>query len=279
VFASLCAACTSHSELRIAPVGRFEFEGGGSEDPGLVGEELSGLAALDDSTYLAISDQHNVVHRLRITVDRGSGAVQSVRFDGMIPLSAPPAGAAPEDGEGIVVDPATGTICIAFESAGGDVTGPALARYGLEDGRVRSVVTTGTAPGLRVFAAMRQNRGFESLTQAPDDGTFWTASEEALTCDGASPSDTTGTLVRLQKLNAALEPLAQYAYETDPLAGWITFPPMLRGREASGVSDLLALPGAIRRRNSSSTPLTRSGRRTNARVAPKRIHRASASCG
>lgn len=243
LLAGACTACTSHSELRITAVGRFDFEGGASEDPRFVAEELSGLAAIDDSTFLAISDEHSVVHRLRIDVDRSTGAVLAATFTGRIPLAAPAQAGAPADGEGVIVDPAAGTMCVSFESAGPEIIGPAVARYGLEDGRLIDVVTTATAPGLRVFEAMRGNRGFESLTRAPDDGTLWTATEEALTCDGAGPSDSTGTIVRLQKLDAALNPLAQYAYEADPLAGRIVFPPMLRGSDVSGVADLLALPG------------------------------------
>jgi hypothetical protein len=42
-------------------------------------------------------------------------------------------------------------------------------------------------------------------------------------------------------MDGAFRPLAQYAYEADPITGPITFPPMLRGRQLSGVSDLLAL--------------------------------------
>jgi hypothetical protein len=238
--ASLGAACASHSELRMTPVGRFDFEGGASDDPARVAEELSGLAPLGGDRYLAISDEHACVHRLRIEVDPESGAIRSAAFEASIPLEDEAGG--PTDREGIAVDSAAGEMWISTESAGTGIPGPAIVAYGLGDGRFIRKVVARDDPGLRVFASMRDNRGFESLTRAAD-GTTWTACEEALETDGALPSDSTGSVVRLQKLDSALRPLAQYAYETDPYTAAITFPPMLRGREASGIADLLALPG------------------------------------
>lgn len=244
--AALLGACTSHSELRVTPVGRFDFEGGGNDDPALVAEELSGLARLRGDTYVAVSDEHACVHLLRIDVDPATGAILGAAFEGTIPLRDRTGfplddGHGPADREGVVADTAAGLLWIAHESLGPNAGLPGIAAHRLDSGFHELTVSPAAEPGLSVFTKMRDNRGFESLTRSPDGSEAWTASEEALTVDGPASSETQGTLVRLQRMDGAFRPLAQYAYEADPITGPITFPPMLRGRQLSGVSDLLAL--------------------------------------
>ncbi len=245
--ALLLGASNACSDLRITPVGRFDFEGGASANPARVGEELSGLVRLAGDTYVAVSDEHACAHVLRIEVDPDSGSIRAATFLRAIPLTDAAGvsledGHGPSDREGVAIDTTAGLLWIAHESAGPGTAGPAIAAYGLDDGRLRREIDPASAPALAVYANIRANRGFESLTRRADGGGAWTANEEALTVDGPAPSATAGTLVRLERMDGAFRPLAQYAYEVDPLDGPITFPPQLAGREVSGVSDLLALP-------------------------------------
>jgi hypothetical protein len=96
-------------------------------------------------------------------------------------------------------------------------------------------------PDLRIYDQIRRNLGFESLAREPGSGFFWTANEEALHVDGRRATGTHGTVVRLQRLDDALRPVAQYGYVTDPLPG--PRPQGRRLRWASGVVELIALPG------------------------------------
>jgi hypothetical protein len=247
--AALAGACASHSELRLAPIGRFDFEAGGNDEPALVAEELSGLASLGGDRYVAVSDEHACVHFMRIEVDPDSGTIVAAAFEGSLVLrdasgSSLEDGGGPSDREGIVADTAAGLLWISHESAGPGAAHPSIAAHRLDTGILVERVDPADDPGLRVFLHARRNRGFESLTRSPDGRTAWTANEEALEVDGPAASQGQGTVVRLQRMDGAFRPLAQYAYEADPLSAPIELPP-LRGFEASGVSDLLALPGDV----------------------------------
>jgi len=235
--------------LRLEPVGRYDFIGGWNRDPELVAEELSGLAWLHDSVFVAVSDQHAFLHFLVIDVDPRSGAVRRARFDGARALGD--ADGRPlerargfADREGIVADEAADRVWLSQEKVG-DPPGPAIAEHRLSDGRLVRAVDPRNTPGLAVFRSARSNLAFESLTRTPDGGTFWTANEEALEKDGPTPTAERGTVVRLQALDRDLVPLAQVAYETDPHTGPIRTPEMFSGRALSGVSDLLAVDGGL----------------------------------
>jgi hypothetical protein len=107
----------------------------------------------------------------------------------------------------------------------------------LENKSTGALSTLATPP---VFANIRPNFGFESLSRSPDNNTFWTANEEALTVDGPLSSQASGTTVRLLRLNynfmGEYVPGPQYAYVTEPWHG-----SAITGAR-SGVSDLVALP-------------------------------------
>ena len=59
--------------------------------------------------------------------------------------------------------------------------------------------------------------------------------------DGPPASQSAGGVVRLQKLDDAMHPLAQYAYEVDPYLMRITSPFFLARSDVSGLSEILAL--------------------------------------
>ncbi len=231
--------------LRALPVGRFDFESSSPDDPTLAAEELSGLAGLGREDYIAVSDAHAVVHRLTIRIDPATGAVRSATIGKPIPLTdengarlSEPANA--KDREAIVCDPDSDEIWIADERTGADPKAPSISRHRLSDGVRTARLTCDHDSMLTVFRRIRSNKGFESLALAPDGSALWTANEDALTIDGAAAGKAPG-IIRLQELDRALRPLAQFAYPVDP---WqpIRSPILLAGKEVSGLSELLALP-------------------------------------
>jgi hypothetical protein len=181
--------------------------------------ELSGLAWLGDDRYVAVSDGDGRLHRLRIDVDPASGRIRAAA-----PVSAL---ALPDsrDAEGVAVTPDGASVVVS------DEVGPAVRQYRLRDGALER-----TAALPPVFAAERGNLGLEALTRDPS-GHYWTANEEALRVDGPTSTATEGTLVRLLRLDAALQPAGEWAYRTDPVFG----APVLKDR-GTGLSELAALP-------------------------------------
>ncbi len=232
--------------LRAVPVGRFDFESSSLDDRTLAAEELSGLAGLGREEYVAVSDAHAVVHRLTIRIDPATGAVRSATIGSPIPLADETGARLPEpanakDREAIVCDPDSGEIWIADERTGADPRAPSISRHRLSDGVRTARLTCDHDSMLTVFRRIRSNKGFESLALTPDGTTLWTANEDALTIDGAAAGTSEPGIVRLQQLDRALRPIAQFAYPVDP---WqpIRSPILLRGQEVSGLSELLALP-------------------------------------
>jgi hypothetical protein len=233
--------------LRAVPVGRFDFESTAPDDPTLAAEELSGLTPTRGDEYLAVSDAHAVVHRITIRIDPATGAVRSAVIGSPIPLTdesgarlREPASA--KDREAIVCDPDSGEIWVADERTGADPKAPSISRHRLDGGVRTARLTCDHDSLLTVFRRIRSNKGFESLALAPDRSTLWTANEDALTIDGAAAGKSEPGIIRLQKLDRSLRPLAQFAYRADPWLRPIRSPILLGGQEVSGVSELLALP-------------------------------------
>jgi hypothetical protein len=229
-------------------VRRFDFESAAPDDPTLTAEELSGLARVRGDEYLAIGDAHAVVHRMTIRIDPASGAVRSAEIGAAIPLRDERGSRFPEpktakDREGIVCDPESGHVWIANERTGADARSPSIARYRLADGTRTAEATCEADSSLAVFRSIRSNRGFESLALDAEGSAIWTANEDALTIDGAPAGESAPGLVRLQKLDLDLRPLAQFAYPVDPWQRPIRSPRLLAGREISGLTELVALPG------------------------------------
>jgi phytase-like protein len=233
--------------LRAVPVGRFDFDSSTPDDPTLAAEELSGLASLGRDDYLAVSDAHAVVHRLTIRIDPATGAVRSATVGSPIPLKDENGARLPEpanakDREAIACDPDSGEFWIADERTGADPKAPSISRHRLSDGGRTARLTCDSDSMLTVFRRIRSNKGFESLALAPDRSTLWTANEDALTIDGAAAGKSEPGIVRLQQLDRALRPLAQFAYTIDPWRYPIRSPILLGGQEVSGLSEILVLP-------------------------------------
>ncbi len=232
--------------LGVSEVGRFDFTGGDSPDPRQVAEGLSGIVRVAGDQYLAVSDLHAHLHRLAIEVDPTTGQILSARFGTPLPLTDSLGFDFPEpdqgmDREGIIYDPSTGSVWIANERTGSDTTMPSIAQHSLETGEMTDIVIASRQSPLYVFSNIRTNLGFESLTRRPDGSEIWTANEQSLTVDGGPPTASEGAVVRLQRFDGALRPMAQYAYVTAPLSA--TTPSRIIQWGISGVVDLLALSG------------------------------------
>jgi hypothetical protein len=234
--------------IRAVPVHRFDFESASSEDPSLTPEELSGIVWVGGDDYLAVGDAHATVHRLTIRIDGSTGAVRSATMGAPIPLfdesgSRIPEPAMAEDREGIAYDTERSEVWIADEQTGSDRRWPSIARHRLSDGRMTGLLRCDADSTLAVFEQVRPNRGFESLARAPDDGSVWTANEDALRIDGPPAGERSGAVVRLLKLDRDLRPVAQFAYPIDSYSGRIRNPAIVAGKEINGLSELIALPG------------------------------------
>lgn len=187
--------------------------------------ELSGLTRFSGNTYYAISDDANQrkVYQLDISVNPLNGHITAVALPQTNTL------ATGYDLEGIAFFPPRGTFIISDE--GQHPAGGFLREHTLPSG---NLVQTLAVPA--VMQNDRANFGFESCAWGA--GALWTANEEALTQESALSTATTGSLIRLQKLNHLFAPAGQWAYQTDSYGNDSS----LTTAERSGVSDLLALP-------------------------------------
>jgi hypothetical protein len=233
--------------LRVIDVGRYDFEARPDADRRLLAEELSGIAWMGKDRYVAIGDQHACLHVLTIRIDPITGRVRRARVGEPVLLRdergrAFPDSAEGPDREGIRFDRASKSVWISNERTGRSTRRSSMERYRLGDGRRTALVTTDSDPALRVFARQRNNRGFESLTGRADGRETWTGNEGPLPADGRPPTAATGGVVRLLRLDAAMRPMAQYAYVLDPYPAQIQSPTLLRGHALNGLSDLLLLP-------------------------------------
>jgi hypothetical protein len=173
--------------------------------PGLGNAELSGITWAGGSRFLAVDDDGGRLCPLELGLDEAQRAIASVAAGPCVVL----AGA--RDAEGVAFR--AGSVLVSDESVA------AIREYDPATGKLRHSVI---AP--QVFRGrMTKNRGFESITVAPDGQGIWIANEGPLTVDG--------DLVRLQRLDAELAPTGAWAYRSERVLGF------------AGVVDLLALEG------------------------------------
>ena len=241
-----CGPPPAGAQVEIVDVGRFNFTGGGHDDPRRVAEELSGLAHMRGERYVAVSDEHATLFFLDIAIDPATGRVRSVSFAPPVPLLDDSGRPLPEprmgsDREDVAYDPISDSVWIADEWDAGDPSRPSLVEVDPGSGRTRSRVTMPTDGPLSVYRNTRRNYGFEAVTRRARDGALWTANEEALTIDGPLASPAAGSVVRLQELDDRARPVRQVAYVTDPEGRAIAMPPQAVGEDRSGVSALVAL--------------------------------------
>lgn len=203
--------------LRLAGQAQVDFSATGVH-------QLSGITYVGGDHYLLVSDdtRANRMFAATIVIDRNTGHIKASPTVG-----SPVRITGTKDLEGIAYDPRDASVLIAGESR------QTITRHNTKSGALDS---TFTLP--KLFKKNRSNLGFESISLEPLGYSAWTANEEALSIDGPTSTDTTGTLVRLQRFDRTGKADAQFAYQTQPHAGKDN----LLNRAQSGVSDLLALP-------------------------------------
>jgi hypothetical protein len=236
---------SSRARLQLAWISRYDFESKEMKEQALTAEELSGFVRMDDSHYLAIGDAHACVHRLTIRID-GSGKILSASLDRPLLLRdgegrVYPDATQGEDREGIIYDPKSRSVWISNERTAADKRWSSIERHRLSDGKLTALTRWDSDPMLGVYAHARRNRGWESLTRSEDGTEVWTGNEEALDVDGPMATDKNGGVVRLQKFDGTMHPVAQYAYLVDPYPAKIKGPLILEGKEISGLSELLVI--------------------------------------
>ena len=239
---------SKHEPLQLVPVGRYDFESKPTGEPAeLLAEELSGIDWIGGNQYLTVGDDHASVHQLTIHLDPGTGRVVDAQFRTPVRLCDANGVVIPDslgsDREGLRFVPENHEVWISNEHTDNDQSRSSLARHRLRDGRLLELVRTDGPSMLRVFSRQRLNGGLESLARSPDGSGYWTANEMPLSIDGEPATDSTGGVVRLQRLDAQMRPLAQYPYPLDPYFAKIQAPPQLAGFAVSGVSELCELPG------------------------------------
>ncbi len=180
--------------------------------------DFSGLVWAGGSDYFTVSDKVRAIFPMTIAVDPATGKILSASIGTAMPVKTKLA-----DFEGITFVPDTRRLYVSCE------TGDGIFGFDLKS---RTLLPVAVPP---IFSKARNNKSLESLTYDATVGNFWTANEEALKCDGPMSGRDRGTVVRLQRFDAAFRPLAQFAYVTEP-----SFFRVPGG--GTGVSDLALLP-------------------------------------
>lgn len=176
--------------------------------PGIGNAELSGITWAGGSRFLSVDDGRGRLIPLEVVLDDASGALRSVEVGESVTLEGA------RDVEGIALRPSVGTVLVTDEDA------HEIREYDPKSGALRR-----TAPAPPPFAGrMKKNSGFEGIAVSHDGNSVWIANESPLRKDG------TGGWIRLQRLDAELAPVAQYAYRTEAGLGFV------------GVVDLLLTP-------------------------------------
>jgi Esterase-like activity of phytase len=242
------ASSVADPPIQISFLDRYEFLSKEAPRADRTAEELSGLARIDDEHFFAIGDAHACLHRLNVRIDRASGKILSAKLDRPLllldgkghPYDDSKDG---KDREGVIFDPRSRAVWISNEQTEGDRHHSCIEQHRLSDGRLLALIRWDSDPMLRVFEHGRRNRGWESLARNEAGTEIWTGNEEALEVDGPASTDHQGGVIRLQKFDGAMHPIAQYAYVLDPYPAKIRGPLFLLGHEIAGLSELLVLPG------------------------------------
>jgi hypothetical protein len=202
---------------------------------------LSGIVWLGDDRYVAVLDNSDVLlcFALDLSLDGKPLAVRELRAVRL---------AAAHDFEDVAVCPEPLRARIAGRQArrqGRDPGAclllaeedtPAIRAVSQEGGELLGVV-----PLPEVMKRRRPNRGPESLAVDPDDGSIWTANEEALVVDGPAARVGRGTVVRIVQIPLPADPprpSRQYAYAVEPPHAFV---PVFAGEPLAGVCAVVAL--------------------------------------
>ncbi|ACL56925.1 esterase-like activity of phytase family protein [Methylobacterium nodulans] len=246
-------AVTDDTERRL---GRVSFLGQATFPTGFRadGTELGGLSGLsyDRTTdqYFAVSDdrsQFGPARFYRLGIDLSDGRLDQgdVTLRGQTALRQADGATFPAlslDPEGIAV---TGRgLFVSSEgeadAASGRFTDPFVRLFGL-DGRETAALPVDAKyrPSPTGATGVRNNLAFESLTVTPDQGTLYTATENALAQDGPAATPANGTASRILRYDLASgRATGEFVYLTDPVARAAN---PASGFSTNGLVDLLAV--------------------------------------
>jgi len=202
---------------------------------------ISGVTWLGDDRYIAVLDNSDLL--LCFALDLSSaGQPRAVRGLRAVRL------AAGHDFEDVAVCPEALRGRIALRQAREKARDPGACLLLAEEDTpaIRAVSQQGGAllgivPLPENMRRRRPNRGPESLAVDPDDGSIWTANEEALAGDGPAAGVGGGTVVRVVKIPLPADPprpTRQFAYPVEPPHAFVR---MFAGEPLSGVSAIVAL--------------------------------------
>ena len=191
---------------------------------------LSAVAWLSNSTYIAVTDWNSTIWELALPYDPKTGKVLSC---GLKRICSPELTV---DVEGIAVDPLDGSVWLADERAA-TIRQHRLATGRAMDGRVN------IPDSLKTYY---MDSGLESLTISRDGLSMWTCTEEALKTDGSRATRKHGTDVRLTRFvrttaKDAWRMDGQWAYPVDPIAGGSWYNKKKKDISRSGISELCVL--------------------------------------
>jgi hypothetical protein len=188
---------------------------------------LSAIAWVSNSTYIAVTDRNSVMWELDIPFDHKTGKLLSCNLKRMC---------SPEltvDVEGLAIDPFDGSVWLADEWAATirqyrPATGKALA------GKVNVPES---------LKGSYRDSGFESLTISRDGLSMWMGAEEALKSDGPRANRKHGTDIRLTKFRRASAKGiwtmdGQWVYSADSIAGGPWYNEKKRDISRSGISEM-----------------------------------------
>lgn len=252
LMSTACTSATATPESELTFLGKVDFAHGLLFDDTTVGG-LSGIS-YDEAgdRFFVISDDRSAknpsrFYTVRITLSDSvlpEKTLPRVELLAATPLLdadgrpfAPAAGASvPPDPEGIAYDAQRGRL---YWSSEGERTDdaqlPPWVRIAGLDGTFRGEFDlpaglTTTVAG----AGPRRNHALEGLTLTPGASALWAAMEGPLLGDGPSPTEATGALTRLTRLDPDTgAATAQYGYPLDPVSSGA-------GGD-NGLSDLVAL--------------------------------------
>lgn len=157
--------------------------------------ELSGIAWEDATRTLhAVQDENSRVVQLAPDAE-----LRTWRIEGAVKLDV----GDPVDLEGIVLLPDGFYVCSEI--------GPHIFEVD-RSGKLRRDV-----PLPAHYATARRNKSLESLTMSPSGAYLFTTSEAALGCDGLLATLTTGTRIRIARLDPRSGDLTEHVYATDPV--------------------------------------------------------------
>ncbi|MGF3024807.1 esterase-like activity of phytase family protein [Methylobacterium aquaticum] len=215
------------------------------------GTEVGGLSGIaydaKAGTYLAISDDRSQIDPARfytLTVDLSDGRLDQgdVAITGVTRLTQNSATfpALSLDPEGIALTGRGVFVSSEGEATAQRLTDPFVRLFDRSGAQVEALPVDGKySPNAAGTAGVRNNLAFESLTVTPDQGTLYTATENALASDGPAGTTASGSASRILRYDLATDrATGEFVYVTDPVVAAAV---PASGFSTAGLVDLLAL--------------------------------------